>query len=119
MFCHREVIVCFDGYDLISIGAEAVEVDAEGLRIAADIHDLINAISADHCHSFVVDAYAWRIDDDHIRLLRNSVELLLDISADIMAVGDAVKFCIGTGGFNRVFNDINTVNILRSACHQL
>ena len=46
MFCHREVIVCFDGYDLISIGAEAVEVDAEGLRIAADIHDLINAISA-------------------------------------------------------------------------
>ena len=66
-----------------------------------------------------MDAYTRRIDDDHIRLLRDRVKLLLNIAADIMAVRDTVQLGIGARGLNRIFNNIYTVHILRCACHQL
>ena len=68
MFGHREVVICFDGPNLISVCTETVKIDAKCLRIAADIYYLFDAISAEHGDRFIVDAYAWRIHYDHIGL---------------------------------------------------
>jgi hypothetical protein len=44
VFGHREVIESIDGYDLITIDPEAVEIDAQSLRIAGYIYDLVYTV---------------------------------------------------------------------------
>ena len=94
MLGHREVVIRPYGSDFISVYAEAVEIDAKSLGIAADIDYLVNAVSAKHCDCFIMYSYAGRINDYYIRLLRDLVKLFFYITADVMTICDAIQFGI-------------------------
>ena len=86
MFGHREVIICLYGSYFISVCTEAVKIYAKCLRIAAYVNDLINTVSAKHGYCFVVYTDTRRINNNDIGFFRDLIELLLDISADVMAI---------------------------------
>jgi len=90
MLCHRKIIVGFDLYYLVAVRAETVEVDAQRLRIAADIDDLIDSVSAEHSDCLVVYSCSRRVNYYHVRLLRDLIKFLFYVAANVVAIGDPI-----------------------------
>lgn len=119
MFRPREVIERLHIVRPVAQILEAGQISGQGLRVAADVDDLRDAVGGDFVDGVWGHAGAGRIDDDDVWLIGAVFQDFEDVAADEFAVGQAVELGVAAGGFYAFRNDFNAQDGIGFFCHDL
>ena len=107
MYRLAELVHAAGTLDLVAGGEEGGEVPGQAGGFAGDVDDVFYAVCKDLWKSLGVDAVAWGIQDDHVRLLGKVIQRLQYISGDETAIGQAVKGSVYFGCFYSFLHNLH------------
>ena len=113
MYRLAELVHAAGALDLVAGGEEGGEVPGQAGGFAGDVDDVFYAVCKDLWKSLGVDAVAWGIQDDHVRLLGKVIQRLQYISGDETAIGQAVKGSVYFGCFYSFLHNLHADHFFR------
>ena len=100
-------------FQLIPCRQKCRKISCQAGRFAGNIYNMVYPIRKNLRQCFGMDSIPWRIQNDHIRFLRQIIQDFKDISCNKFAITQVIQCCILFCSFYCLFHNFHTYHFVR------